>query len=39
VFYGISGYNHRQFGKIETIALYLEKDLIFEELKKVDKDA
>ena len=39
VFYGISGYNHRQFGKIETIDLYLEKDLIFEELKKVDKDA
>lgn len=39
IFYGVSGYNHREFGRIETIALYLEKDVIFDEVKKVDPDA
>ncbi len=39
IFYGVSGYTHKQFGKIETIALYLEKDFIFDASKKVDKSA
>ena len=39
IFYGVSGYTHKQFGKIETIALYLEKDFIFDASKKVDKFA
>ena len=39
IFYGISGYFHNEFAKIETIALYLEKDWLFEEVKKVDSNA
>ncbi|MDC8917116.1 YitT family protein [Metamycoplasma hyosynoviae] len=39
IFYGISGYKHNELAKIETIALYLEKDLIFEEIAKVDPNA
>lgn len=39
ILYGVSGYTHKQFGKIETIALYLEKDFIFDASKKVDKSA
>ncbi|AZG68610.1 DUF2179 domain-containing protein [Mycoplasma struthionis] len=39
IFHGVGGFNHREFGKIETIALYLEKDLILEHAKAVDKQA
>ena len=39
IFYGISGYFHNEFAKIETIALYLEKDWLFEEVKRVDSKA
>lgn len=39
VFNGFGGYNHQDFGKIETIALYLEKESILEEVRSVDKKA
>ncbi|WP_412031648.1 YitT family protein [Metamycoplasma buccale] len=39
IFYGVSGYKHYDFAKIETIALYLERDWIFEEVKKIDPSA
>ena len=39
IFYGISGYTHKDLGKIETIALYLEKEYIFEQIKSIDNNA
>ncbi|AWX42507.1 Uncharacterised protein [Metamycoplasma cloacale] len=39
IFYGISGYTHHDLARIETVALFLEKDWIFEEVKKVDSNA
>ncbi|AWX69755.1 YitT family protein [[Mycoplasma] anseris] len=39
IIYGYSGFKHREVGRIETIALYLEKDWIFEQIKVVDKKA
>lgn len=39
IFYGISGFKHHDLGKIETIALYLEKEYIFEQIKSIDTHA
>ncbi|MBN0970989.1 YitT family protein [Mycoplasma phocoeninasale] len=39
IFYGVGGYSHTEFGKIETVALYLERDTIINEVKRVDKNA
>lgn len=39
IFYGISGFKHHDLGKIETIALYLEKEYIFEQIKSIDTNA
>ncbi|WP_369085884.1 YitT family protein [Metamycoplasma spumans] len=39
IFNGIGGYSHDEFGKIETVALYLERDQILDEVKRVDKNA
>ncbi|WP_373440920.1 YitT family protein [Metamycoplasma equirhinis] len=39
LFAGVGGFSHIEFGKIETVALYLERDMIIEEVKNVDKNA
>ncbi|BAP39543.1 DUF2179 domain-containing protein [Metamycoplasma canadense] len=39
IFYGVGGFSHNDFGKIETVALFLERETIIEEIKKVDKNA
>ncbi|MBN4089209.1 YitT family protein [Mycoplasma enhydrae] len=39
IFRGVGGFSHDEFGKLETVALFLEKDLIIEQVKKVDKTA
>lgn len=39
IFNGVGGFSHNEFGKIETVALYLERDQILDEVKRVDKDA
>lgn len=39
IFNGVGGFSHNEFGKIETVALFLERELILEEVKKVDKTA
>ncbi|TPR54370.1 DUF2179 domain-containing protein [Metamycoplasma neophronis] len=39
IFNGVGGFSHAEFGKIETVALYLERDQILDEVKRVDKDA
>ncbi|AZZ65224.1 YitT family protein [Metamycoplasma phocicerebrale] len=39
IFKGVGGFSHDEFGKLETVALFLEKDLILEQVKKVDKTA
>ncbi|MGX9388933.1 YitT family protein [Mycoplasma sp. 327] len=39
IFNGVGGFSHEEFGKIETVALFLEKDIIMEQVKKVDKSA
>ncbi|SYV90333.1 Uncharacterised protein, partial [Metamycoplasma alkalescens] len=39
IFNGVGGFSHNEFGKIETVALFFERDIILEEVKKVDKSA
>ncbi|TPE58063.1 DUF2179 domain-containing protein [[Mycoplasma] falconis] len=39
IFNGVGGFNHKEFGKIETVALFLEKDQILDEVKSVDPNA
>ncbi|ENY68506.1 Hypothetical protein, putative transmembrane protein [Metamycoplasma auris 15026] len=39
IFNGVGGFSHNEFGKIETVALFFERDIILEQVKKVDKSA
>ncbi|QJR44418.1 YitT family protein [Mycoplasma miroungirhinis] len=39
IYYGISGYTHKDFGRIETITLFLEKDWVIGQIKHVDSNA
>ncbi|RMA77597.1 uncharacterized membrane-anchored protein YitT (DUF2179 family) [Metamycoplasma subdolum] len=39
IYKGYAGFSHAEFAKVETIALYLEKDIILERVKEIDKNA